>query len=118
MKLLTRVALLLLLTLSSTSCVIVHSDKGVNRTGDYVSPRTLEQIKTGVSAEYVLAILGSPTTKSELENGTEIWKWRYTETLESHGGILIVFRSKSSTDTVHNSFVEFEDDTVVRTWRD
>lgn len=118
MKLFTRATLLLLLALSSTSCVIVRSNTGVDRKGDYVSPQTFEQVKPGVSAEYVMAILGAPTTKTELENGTMIWKWRYTEVTESNGGILLLVSSKKSTDSVHNSFVEFEDGTVVRAWRD
>ena len=65
-----------------------------------------------------MAILGAPTTKATLENGTEIWKWRYTEVEESSGGILLVVKSKKSTDTVHNSFVELADGVVIRAWRD
>jgi len=118
MNALTRTSLLLLLALAASSCVIIRSNSGVNRTGEYVSPETFDQVKPGVSSEYVVAILGAPTTKATLENGTEIWKWRYTEVEESNGGILLVISSKKSTDTVHNSFVEFEDGVVVRAWRD
>ncbi len=118
MRQLARTALVLALAFTTGSCVIVRSNSDVDRTGDYVSPQTFDQIEVGADADYVLALLGTPTTKSELSGGTEIWKWRYTEVRESHGGILLVVNSHKTTDTVHNSFVEFADGVVVRSWRD
>ena len=118
MQRLVQTSLVLFLAVAATSCVIVRSSSDVDRTGDYVSPQTFAQIEPGATPEYVLALLGSPTSKTELPDGSEIWKWRYTEVRESHGGILLVVNSRKSTDTVHNSYVELADGVVVRAWRD
>ena len=118
MKMLTRTLAVLFLALASSSCVIVRSNSGVERTGEYVSPQTFENIKSGVSSDYVLAVIGDPTTKTEVEEGSEIWRWRYTEIRESNGGVFLLISSKRTTDTVHNCYVELNDGKVVRAWRD
>jgi len=122
MKQLARTALVLGSALAAAltwgSCAIVSSHSDVDRTGNYVSPETFEQVKVGTSTEYVTAILGEPSSKSTLSDGTEIWKWRYTEVRESHGGVIFVVNSRKTTDSVHNSYVEFQDGKVARAWRD
>lgn len=118
MKIITRTLAVLFLALASSSCVIVRSNSGVERTGEYVSPQTFANVKPGVSSDFVVAVLGDPTVKTAVDGGNEIWRWRYTEIRESNGGVFLLISSKRTTDTVHNCYVEFGEGKVVRAWRD
>jgi outer membrane protein assembly factor BamE (lipoprotein component of BamABCDE complex) len=99
------------------SCVISSSSR-TEYSGNYVSDQTLQQVKVGAKPDYVLAVLGEPSTKSRLEDGTEIWKWRYTQSRSSSSSIIFAFSGNSKTDTVRNTYVQFEDGKVVKSWRD
>lgn len=46
--------------------------------GTFVSEEIMKLIKEGeTTAEYVRAILGEPDFKSDLSDGTEVWRWTY-----------------------------------------
>ncbi len=105
--------------LSALLCGCVISSSGrASHSGQYVSAATFEQIEAGKSKEYVLALLGDPTTKTSLDDGVEIWKWRYTESRSSSGHIFLLLDASSSKDEQHNTFVEFEHGVVAAAWRD
>jgi hypothetical protein len=53
-----------------------------------------------------------------LTNGTEIWKWRYTEQRQSSGTVIFLLSAESNTNNVKTTFVEFKDGVVVKAWRD
>lgn len=99
-------------------CSIVRSDSHVSYTGNYVSTDSLTQIQVGESTpSYVEAILGEPTSRSELENGSIIWRWDYTESRSSDGSLLLIFDGSSSRTRKHSTYVQFEDGVVAKKWR-
>ncbi len=111
-------ALLAAGALAAPACVIsAGSDTEVS--GQYVSQTTLDRIEPGKDKAYVLALIGEPSSKSKLDDGTEIWKWRYTEKKRSHGHLIFIFDTDSKTETRHLSYVEFgSDGKVVKSWQD
>ncbi|MCC7388324.1 MAG: hypothetical protein IT431_06110 [Phycisphaerales bacterium] len=100
------------------ACSVIESENHVRYSGNYVPTDSLSQIKLGESTpEYTGAILGEPTSKSDLEDGTSIWRWDYTVRKEGEGSLLLVFDGESSSEKKHSTFVQFKDGVAVKKWR-
>jgi len=97
---------------------IINTGSHSEQSGKYVSQQSFEQISPGKSKEFVLAVLGEPTSKTPLSDGTEIWKWRYRQTKKSSGSVLFVFNGDTTTETDTATYVVFKGDVVSQTWRD
>lgn len=108
---------LALVTLGLCGCII-NTDSHSQYSGKYISQQTLDQVSPGKTKEFVLAVLGEPSTKTPLSDGTEIWKWRYRNTKRSSGSVLFVFNGDSTTETETATYVLFNADLVTETWRD
>jgi len=107
----------LLLTTLLPGCLIT-SKGDTSHSGQHISAETYAQVKEGTTQGFVLATFGEPTSKTTLEDCSQIWRWRYTETRSSSGTVILLLSSSNRTETQHNTFVEFMDGVVVRTWRD
>jgi outer membrane protein assembly factor BamE (lipoprotein component of BamABCDE complex) len=113
----TAAALASLVALELGSCVI---NTGSHReiSGRYIGDQTFEQISPGKNKEFVLAVLGEPSSKTPLSDGTEIWKWVYKQKNKSSGSFLFVFNGDSTTETETATFVQFKNEVVSQSWRD
>lgn len=108
---------LLSMSLAAPGC-LVTSNSSEHRSGSYVADSTFSQIQPGkTTAGWVDATLGKPTSISHLDDGTEIWKYSYTETHDSSGAVFLVFGGTTSTETNHTAFVEIKDGIVRKAWR-
>ena len=113
-------ALLLSLALAATtltSCLI-SVDSHTQHTGRRISEQTLSQIEPGRKDDFVLAVLGEPTTRTKLADQSEIWKWEYREKRVQSGTLIFVFSKDETTVNEGAVYVELKDGLVVRTWRD
>jgi outer membrane protein assembly factor BamE (lipoprotein component of BamABCDE complex) len=99
------------------SCLI-GSSSHTKVSGRDFGPDTLNQVQPGKSKSYVIALLGDPTDKIQVDGGTDIWKWRYTEHRDSSGSVIFLVSSDSETETRHTTYVEFNNGAVVKAWRD
>ena len=100
------------------SACIINVDSHSERSGRYVSSTTLQQIEPGRGQDYVLALLGEPSSRSKLDGGTEIWKWTYSETKHSEGHLIFVFSGDDTKHVEGATYVEFKDGIVQKTWQD
>ncbi|MBL8861353.1 MAG: outer membrane protein assembly factor BamE [Planctomycetes bacterium] len=107
-----------LIAASVLSACIINVDSHSVRTGRYVSAETLRQIEPGRTQDYVLALIGDPSSKSQLENGIEIWKWTYSETRRREGRLIFVFSGDESQRVDGATYVEFQDRVVKKSWQD
>jgi outer membrane protein assembly factor BamE (lipoprotein component of BamABCDE complex) len=116
-----RIGLLLLMTMSLlplTGCLVSSQNKRTT-SGNYISSAAFSEIKEGTTTgEWVKATLGDPTSSSKLADGSEIWKWSYTETRDGQGTVFLLFSGSDQTVTKSNAFVEIKDGVVTRKWRD
>jgi outer membrane protein assembly factor BamE (lipoprotein component of BamABCDE complex) len=104
--------------LSMSMGCLFGGSSSVKREGSYVAPETLNRIEPGKSKKaYVVALLGQPTEKKEIEPGHELWKYTYKEKAESSGYVFLIFGGSDEKETGGKVFVEFTDDTVSKTWR-
>jgi outer membrane protein assembly factor BamE (lipoprotein component of BamABCDE complex) len=103
--------------LLSSGCLIAGSSEQ-KRTGHYVADETMSQIKPGrTSAGWVLATLGEPDKKTAVGDGSEVWKWTYTEKKESSGAVFLIFGGSDKKEVDGAAFVEVRDGVVVKAWR-
>lgn len=101
-----------------TGGCLVTSTSSQHRSGNYVADTTFDQIHPGqTTAGWVDATLGKPTSISHLDDGTEIWKYSYTERRDSSGAVFLIFGGSSSNETTHTAFVEIKDGVVRKAWR-
>jgi len=108
----------ILLGLAINTGCLVGGSSTVKRDGKYVGEDTLAQIQPGKTGKaWILATLGDPSEKKELEPGHELWKYSYKETKEGGGYVFLIFAGSDKTVTGGNVFVEFKDDTVSKSWR-
>ena len=110
-------ALALLPTVALSGCLVGRQTK-TEVQGTYVGPDTIAQITPGKSEAYVVALLGTPSSKTDVGNGNWLWKWHYVERKTSSGSVLFVFGGSSEHETQSTSYVEFREGQVVHAWRD
>ena len=97
---------------------LVSSDSHTSQSGKYVSDRTWRQIDEGeTSAAWVEATLGEPSERKRIDDGTEIWRWNYTEHKSSSGHIFLLFDGSSSKERQSAAIIELKDGVVVKKWR-
>jgi outer membrane protein assembly factor BamE (lipoprotein component of BamABCDE complex) len=108
---------ILLCAVANFGCLVGGSST-VKRDGSYVSDSTLNTIKAGETTQaWVLATLGEPSKKTEIEPGHELWKYEYKEKTSSDGYVFLVFGGSDSKETAGKVFVELKDGVVTKSWR-
>jgi hypothetical protein len=107
----------LALALSTSGCLI-SSSTSVEIEGDWVEASVAKSIAPGMKEEDVLARMGDPTSRTELEDGSQILRWTWREERESHAGIFLLISTDNETITTHSTYVELCEGVVTRTWRD
>lgn len=98
-------------------CIINASSK-TSQTGKYVSNETFKQIQPGANKDYVVALIGEPSTKTQLADGTEIWRWTYRETKTSSGAVIFLINSDTQNESEKSSYVQMENGVVTKAWQD
>ena len=107
------------LCLLASGCLVV-SNKSVTlgSKGPMVSAKTLEHIEPGkTSKAKVLALLGEPNSKRQIEDGTEIYKYVYTKQTKKNAVVFLLLTSNVTTDERTELFVEIKDGVVQSLWK-
>jgi outer membrane protein assembly factor BamE (lipoprotein component of BamABCDE complex) len=107
----------LAITAFGLSGCIINTGSHCEYSGKYVSQQTLDQITPGQSKDFVIAVLGEPSTKTPMSEG-ELWKWRYRQTKKSSSSLIFVFNGDSTTETEMATYVLFKGEGVSQAWRD
>ena len=111
------VAGIVIIGLLGTGCLMGGSSH-VERSGTYVADATLNKIEPGkTEASWVVATLGQPNEKTQLETGHELWKYSYRETKNSSGFVFLVIGVSDEKVTDGRAFVEVKDGVVIKAWR-
>lgn len=100
---------------------IQMSGPSITYAGTYVSEGMFEQIKVGATrGEWLIAVLGEPTARSVLSDGSELWRWTY-QPVSQQGSLLTVWETggEAEPDVKQSiAIVELRDDVVTAAWRD
>src|SRR5690606_24826303 len=78
--------------LAGAGCIrLIDTSSRTMYTGQYVSEQAMEQIEPGkTTADFALAVLGPPTNKSTLDDGSELWKYSYRKAKSSSGSVFLL----------------------------
>lgn len=106
------------LALPLLSGCLVGSHESESYSGTTVSAPTFDQIEPGKTTKaWVLGTLGEPSSKTDIDNGEELWKWSYTKTQKSNGYFLFVFGGSSEKSASGAAYVQIKDGLVTKKWR-
>jgi len=106
----------LVLAFTASGCLVGKSSN-TKFTGRYIGEETLRQIEAGDTQDEVFSLLGEPTSRTQKESGTAIWKYAYTQATTKSGAVFLLFGSETTTQTEGAVYVEFDDERkVVKTW--
>ena len=88
------------LILFGSGCLVVsHKSVTLGSKGPMVSAKTLEQIEPGkTSKAKVIALLGEPNSKQELDDGTELYKYVYTKQTKTNAVVFLLLTSHDTVD--------------------
>ncbi len=99
-------------------CLIRSSSKTVY-SGRFIGGDTIKQIEPGKSKDdFVLAVLGAPTSKTELSDGSQVWKWEYRKKHTSSGAVFLIVDADDHTETTGSTYVVMRDCVVEKVWQD
>jgi len=113
-RMLTKFASLCLAALALGAC---QSRSLATRQID-IGAETLERIEPGSGQKFVLALLGEPLAKVQLDDGMELWRWAMRERTTASGSVLFRIESEPGARADRRAYVEFKDGRVRRAWRD
>jgi hypothetical protein len=98
---------------------LVSGSSNTKVTGEYIGPSTFNEIEPGVTKlDWVQAVMGEPTSRSCLDDGTQIWKWSYHRKHSSSGGVFLLVGGSSKEETMGATYIQLKDDVVIKAWRD
>jgi hypothetical protein len=109
---------LAVITLTQPGCLFGSHSK-VTTTGNAVAVSTFNQIEPGKSTgAFAKGVLGEPDSTKALEDGSEIWRWSYTEKREEAGYVFLIFGGSNEKTVTKSAYVQVKQGTVVKTWRE
>ena len=112
-------AAILAVSAGTLSGCLVSGSSNQYISGSVVGKETFNKIEPGKTrAEWVEASLGAPDSKKTLDDGTEVWRWTYTKTKRSSGGVIFLVHSDDNVTTTGSTVVEIKDGIVTRAWQD
>jgi hypothetical protein len=100
---------------------LVSTSQQINETGATIAPQTLQQIEVGRTTEaWLVATLGQPTSRVQVDGSDELHLLRYTSTVEKTGqtAIFVLFAGSKTAKTSRTHYFEVSRGVVVRHWSD
>ena len=90
--------------------------------GTFISERLFDRVNVNETrTDWILAVLGEPSSRAELDNGTTIWKWSYRP-LEQEASLFSVFGGGSKDEPKLQTSTTFlridRGGLVLEKWRD
>lgn len=101
-----------------SGCLVRSSSKTVY-SGRYIGSDTIGQIEPGKSKDdFVLAVLGAPSSKTQLSDGSEVWKWEYRKKKTSSGAVFLLVDADDHTETAGATYIVMRECVVEKVWQD
>ena len=111
-------AMVLLACLMISGCVVCGNSSR-QESGKKIRESTLKQLEPGkTTKEWTLSVLGTPTSRNALDNGVEVFKYEYTETVDEQLAVFLILASDSERKTSQSIILEFKDDILTKYWMD
>jgi outer membrane protein assembly factor BamE (lipoprotein component of BamABCDE complex) len=106
-----------LLCIALISGCAVGIDSTIRECGKKIGNTTLQQIAPGeTTKDWVEMTLGQPSSKNKLNDGTEIYKYEYSKTVQKETFMIFIFGSDTETKTSQVVYIEIKDNIVKKYW--
>ena len=104
--------------ITTTGCLVV-TGSSYHESGVKVTPTTLDRIELGTTTEaWVIAALGEPTERTEVEGQPDVAILRYEHRTTEHSGGTVLFLFAGGKDESHTStaYIEVTNGVVTDYW--
>jgi outer membrane protein assembly factor BamE (lipoprotein component of BamABCDE complex) len=106
------------LALTQVGCLFGAASK-TTQSGNVVAANTFSQIEPGkTTSAFVKGTLGTPDSQTKLDDGTEIWRWSYTERTQDSGFVFLIFGGTNEKVLKKSAYVQVKDGLVIKAWRE
>lgn len=113
----TLVVMGLSVALAALGGCLVSKSRTMNESGVRVSKSTLNQVKAGETTEaWVVATLGPPTSRSPVDEQTEILRYDHRVETRKGGQVFLLFHGAEKLQTTNSVFFEMKEGVVSRYW--
>lgn len=87
--------------------------------GTYISDELVERIQVGKTTDdWILAVLGEPTGRSKLRDGTEIWQWIYRPVVQEASVVEVFAKDEKEPKLATRIvFVQIRGTVVIDKWK-
>ncbi len=100
-------------------CFSAVSSRTIEPAGCAAHSDAVKQVIPGkTTAEWLLATMGKPTGKAPSPEGTEIYKYEYTETVRNQLHLLLLPGAEETVKTRKTLCFEVRDGVIQRCWRE
>ena len=100
----------------ASGCIVSTENISEER-GKKPKTSSVRRLEPGVTTkDWALSVLGNPTSRSKLDDGTEVLKYEYSKTVNHELDIFLLFGSESEKTTCESVCLEFKDDILTRYW--
>ncbi len=102
--------------MTASGCLVV-SGRSSHESGVRISESTMRQIEIGHTTEdWVVAALGEPTARTELDDCTVLARYEHCETQSEGGAVFLIFAGGSETTRRSTTYFEYTNGVLCRTW--
>ena len=91
----------------------------INYVGTYISDELYDQITLAQATDdWLIAVLGEPTARTPLRDGSEVWRWTYAPTTQQ-GAVIEIFDKSDKPPKLASRavFVQLRDLKAIRKWK-
>ena len=107
---------ILLVCFVMSGCIVSTENTSQER-GKKLKNSSLKQLEPGVTTkDWAVSVLGTPTSRSKPDNGTEVLKYEYSKTVNHELAIFLILGSESEKTTSESVCLEFKDNILTRYW--
>ena len=111
-----KLVVILLICFVTSGCIVSTENKSQER-GKKLKNSSLRKLEPGVTTkDWTVSVLGTPTSRSKVDNGTEVLKYEYSKTVNHELVIFLLLASDSEKTTSESVCLEFKDDILTRYW--
>jgi len=111
-----KLVVILLICFVTSGCIVSTENTSQER-GKKLKNSSLRKLEPGVTTkDWTVSVLGTPTSRSKLDNGTEVLKYEYSKTVNHELVIFLLLGSESEKTTRESVCLEFKDDILTRYW--
>lgn len=113
---LTRLGIIILMCFATSGCLYKNYTTTEEK-GKKINDSTLQQLEPeNTTKEWAISTLGTPSSRDNLNNGDEIFRYEYSKKVDEKIRVFLLFHSNKEDITSQTVCLEFKDDLLTKYW--